>query len=93
VFREGLESGIFRIQVSNAAEISECESLVFVWWKLVQQTGDQSATADWRTKQTKYSGTSVHERPCSRTIQFTNTQAGNSGKLRVSAPECQLLVN
>jgi hypothetical protein len=59
----------------------------------------------------KYSGTSVHESPCSRTIRFTNkysdqkrlgwrtvsrimnTQAGNRGKLRVSALECQLLVN
>jgi hypothetical protein len=53
----------------------------------------------------QYSETSVHERPCSRTIRFTNkfsekkqsrmtnTEAGNSGKLRVSARECLLLVN
>jgi hypothetical protein len=53
-----------------------------------------------------YSGTSVHERPCSRTnfpskkrlgwrtvSRITNTQADNSGKLRVSARECQFLVN
>jgi hypothetical protein len=60
-----------------------------------------------------YTGTSVHERPCSRTIRFTNkfsdqnvsdderclglrtrkvaTAVGD--KLRVSARECQLLVN
>jgi hypothetical protein len=47
----------------------------------------------------RYSGVSVHERPCSRTPLFRNkyseqktsrmtkTQAGNSGKLRVSARE------
>jgi hypothetical protein len=53
-----------------------------------------------------HSGTSVQERPCSRTnfpskkhlgwrtvSRVTNTKAGNNGKLRVSARECQLLVN
>jgi hypothetical protein len=54
----------------------------------------------------QYSETLVHERPCSRTnfpskkrlrwrtvSRITNTKTDNSGKLRVSARKCQLLVN
>jgi hypothetical protein len=69
---------------------------------VLEKDGDQ---LDGSCAKVKYSGTSVHERPCSRKIRFTNkfseqkssritnTQAGNIGKLRVSARECQLPVN